>query len=131
MTKLSEKDLALFRGMEAEYGYVAVKDMVAIVSEEMDLSPVEMQVEVRRRLEDQRRSSRRDEDNRRQSEVDRRLEEERKRISEQSQRDQVSLQFSHSIQTSGRKCISMHRWPMPLQASLRPPGRLKLNRLAV
>ncbi len=88
MTKLSEKDLALFRGMEAEYGYVAVKDMVAIVSEEMDLSPVEMQVEVRRRLEDQRRSSRRDEDNRRQSEVDRRLEEERKRISEQSQRDQ-------------------------------------------
>lgn len=88
MTKLSEKDLALFRGLEAEYGYVAVKDTVAIVGEEMDLSPPEMQVEVRRRLEDQRRASRRDEDNRRQNEMDRRLEEERKRISEQSQRDQ-------------------------------------------
>ena len=37
---------------------------------------------------------------------------------------------SHSTHTSGRKCISIRRWPFPSHASQRPPGTLKLNRRA-
>ncbi len=39
--------------------------------------------------------------------------------------------MSHSTQMSGKKCISMHFWPLPSQSSQRPPGTLKLNRRAV